>query len=194
MTAADGHSEGLAYIYKGGRKLAFALEAFHIDIRGLTFADLGCNVGGFTDCLLKHGAAKILAVDTGYGILAWVLRQDKRVEVFERTNALHWAPAAPVDGVVIDVGWTRQRLIVPRAWTMVRPGGVIISLFKPQYETGDRGRVQGVLDDAQAENMVRERMADLGAQGYPVREHVRSPIRGGTKEKGNYEYFLLFRV
>ncbi|GAG39535.1 unnamed protein product, partial [marine sediment metagenome] len=125
------------FVSRGGQKLGAALEAFGVDVRGATCADFGCNVGGFTDCLLRRGAAKVHAVDTGYGCLAWRLRRDSRVVVMERTNALYADPPERVDLVVIDVAWTPQRLIVPAAMRWAKPPGEgigIISLLKPHYE------------------------------------------------------------
>ncbi len=103
------------YVSRGGQKLAHALAEFRIDVTGLTGADLGCSTGGFTDCLLQAGAAKVFAVDTAYGELAWKLRKDPRVVVMERSNALHTRPAQPVDIVVIDLGWTPQKALLPIA-------------------------------------------------------------------------------
>jgi 23S rRNA (cytidine1920-2'-O)/16S rRNA (cytidine1409-2'-O)-methyltransferase len=123
------------FVSRAGYKLQAALDAFALDVRGAVCADFGCNVGGFTDCLLQRDAAKIYAVDTGYGQLAWTLRTSPRVVVMERTNALHVPPAEPVDLVVIDVAWTPQERIVPAAarW-LRRPGGRIVTLLKPHYE------------------------------------------------------------
>lgn len=95
---------------------------------------MGASTGGFTDCLLQHGAAKVYAVDTAYGILDWRLRQNSRVVVMERTNVLHLELPEPVGLVTIDVGWTPQRLILPRAFFLVKSSGRIITLIKPHYE------------------------------------------------------------
>lgn len=110
MTQAPG-----PYVSRGGQKLAHALAEFRVDVTGLTGADLGCSTGGFTDCLLHAGAAKVFAVDTAYGELAWKLRKDPRVVVMERSNALHTTPAQPVDIVVVDLGWTPQKALLPIA-------------------------------------------------------------------------------
>ncbi len=110
------------YVSRGGVKLEHALRTFGLDVGGLVCADFGCNVGGFTDCLLQHGAASVCAVDTGYGSLAWTLRNDPRVTVMERTNALHAEPiAAGVDVVVMDMAWTSQRHCLPAAVRWLRP-------------------------------------------------------------------------
>src|SRR6185295_13774631 len=103
-------------------KLAHALAEFHLDVRALACADFGCNVGGFTDCLLRAGATSVIAVDTGYGMLAWTLRNDPRVTVMERTNALHASPPDdPVDLVAVDMGWTPQRHAIPAAIRWIKP-------------------------------------------------------------------------
>ena len=129
MVAYDG-----PYVSRGGLKLAHALEQFALDPSGMTCADLGCSTGGFTDVLLKHGAAKVYAVDTGYGVLDWKLRNDPRVVVMERSNALHTPIPEPVDLVVIDANWTRQAKILPIARSHLKPQGEIVTLVKPHYE------------------------------------------------------------
>src|SRR5436309_2115272 len=101
----------MPFVSRAGQKLDHALDVFKIDVAGLTCADLGCNVGGFVDCLLQRGAAKVYAVDTGYGVLDWKLRKDARVIVMERTNAMHVALPERVTLVTIDVAWTRQQYI-----------------------------------------------------------------------------------
>ena len=104
------------FVSRAGAKLDHALDAFGFEVSGLRCADFGCNVGGFTDCLLQRGAERVVAIDTGYGVLAWKLRNDDRVEVRERTNALHADPPdEPLDLVVIDLAWTPQRLALPAA-------------------------------------------------------------------------------
>lgn len=178
------------YVSRGGLKLAAALEAFGLDIRGWTCADLGCSVGGFTDCLLRHGAVRVFAVDTAYGQLAWTLRQDPRVAVMERTNALHLAPAAATcDLVVVDLGWTRQRLAIPAAlrWLKPDPAARIITLIKPHYESG-RHR----LSDSEARSITRRVVeSELPGLGVAVLDCIRSPIPGG--KGGNIGDLALLR-
>ncbi|HUV03507.1 MAG TPA: SAM-dependent methyltransferase [Armatimonadota bacterium] len=135
------------FVGKGGLKLQFALEHFEIDVHGLVIADLGCHVGGFTDCLLQSGALRVYAVDTAYGILAWKLRTDERVIVHERTNALYWSPPEPLDLVVSDLGWTRQGKALPAIARMLKPGGEALSLVKPQYEAPRSWLIKGVLPE-----------------------------------------------
>src|SRR3954453_11299902 len=103
------------FVSRAGQKLEHALNVFGVDVSGLVCADLGSNVGGFVDCLLRHGAAKVYAVEKGYGVLEWKLRRDPRVVVMERANAMHIALPERVALVTIDVAWTRQRHILPAA-------------------------------------------------------------------------------
>src|SRR3954470_11288116 len=105
----------MPFVSRAGQKLEHALNTFHIDVNGQTCADLGSNVGGFVDCLLQRGAAKVYSIDTGYGVLDWKLRKDPRVVVMERTNAIHVTLPEKVSLVTIDVAWTKQRIILPAA-------------------------------------------------------------------------------
>jgi 23S rRNA (cytidine1920-2'-O)/16S rRNA (cytidine1409-2'-O)-methyltransferase len=188
------------FVGRGGLKLRHALDEFGIDPRGWACADFGANIGGFTDCLLRAGAARVLALDTGYGTLAWTLRRDPRVTVMERRNALHTDPpvegGAPlrVDLVAIDLGWTPQRLAVPAAARWLRPGGSIVSLIKPHYEIdkSEAGLLrEGVLDEADAERVAQRTAAAMPGLGVELRGLTRSPITGGATKKnprGNAEW------
>jgi 23S rRNA (cytidine1920-2'-O)/16S rRNA (cytidine1409-2'-O)-methyltransferase len=203
-------------VSRGGLKLRHALDVFgresadggnNLDVRGLTCADLGCSTGGFTDCLLQAGAAKVYAVDTAYGELAWKLRNDPRVVVMERSNALHaTAPEGGVDLVVADIGWTPQRLVVPTALRWLKPGGKIVSLIKPHYEKSDRERAAGgksgsgpgarchVLSKDEARAETERVVAMLPSLGVRVLGLTESPILGGkgTKEgTGNLEWLVM---
>ena len=170
------------------------MQAFELDVRGWVCADFGCNVGGFTDCLLKNGAARVYAVDTGYGELAWKLRNDPRVVVMERTNALYADPPCQVDLVVIDVGWTNQMRVIPAAkrW-LKRPadgGGRIISLLKPHYE---QTKLMGSkptkpLTLSQAHQVCLEVCRRLAGAGWPASAVMPSPVEG---KGGNMEFLLL---
>jgi 23S rRNA (cytidine1920-2'-O)/16S rRNA (cytidine1409-2'-O)-methyltransferase len=177
------------FVSRGGLKMVAALEAFALDIAGFTCADLGCNVGGFTDCLLQRGAAKVFAVDTGYGALAWKLRSDPRVVVMERTNAMHCEvpPGLAIDLVVIDLAWTKQKHAIAAAlrWKPRR----IVTLIKPHYESG----TQGVLDDAEAERVTARVLSEMPSLGVTVLGHVASPLRGGAGKgkAGNLESLAL---
>jgi len=184
------------YVSRGGLKLRHALDTFKLSVSGLTCADLGASTGGFTDCLLQAGAAKVYSVDTAYGEFAWKLRNDPRVVVVERTNALHAVPpAGGVDLVVADLGWTPQRLLIPAALTWIRPAGRIISLIKPHYELKGRGQdlpKGGVLEDELAESIATRTANDLPHLGVRVLGLTKSPIAGGKgKARGNAEWLVL---
>lgn len=169
---------------RSGHKLAAALDAFHIDPANLVCADLGSHVGGFVDCLLRRGAARVYSVDTCYGTLAWRLRRDARVTVCERTNALHFAPPETVALVTIDVGWTKQRLILESARKMLQPDGAIITLVKPHYESSADCLVNGVLPDAELATTVDRVLNSVADLGLAAVGQIESPIRGhgGNRE------------
>ena len=185
------------FVGRGGLKLHHALQTFSIDPTGLCCADFGCNLGGFTDCLLKAGASSVYAVDTGYGILDYRLRIDDRVVVMERTNAMHAdAPAQKADLIAIDMGWTPQKYCIPAALRWLTDGGRIISLIKPHYERshGQRGKQQIVLTDDEAHATMEEALDAMPALGAAVIDVTKSPILGGKtrgNKKGNVEYLAL---
>ena len=178
------------FVSRAGEKLDAALDAMGIDVSQRICADFGCNIGGFTDCFLQRGAAKVYAVDTGYGALAWKLRQDPRVVVMERTNAL-WQPAPePVDLVAVDVAWTPQSRIVPAAAAWLAPGGKIVSLLKPHYELA-KARPQKSrrpLSDDQARQVCLDVCAHLAEANLPPRAVMTSVLRG---KGGNLEFLML---
>lgn len=179
-----------SFVSRAGEKLSAALDAFRLNPSGWTCADFGANVGGFTDCLLQRGVAKVYAIDTGYGDLAWKLRNDPRVVVMERTNALYIPPVEPVELVAIDVAWTPQKLAVPAAAKWLKPGGRIISLIKPHFELS---KLQGrkphqLLDEAQYELVLSSVREGLTAEGLCVADIIPSPILG---KGGNREYLML---
>lgn len=189
------------FVSRAGEKLDRALEAFGLDVAGLRCADFGANVGGFTDRLLAGGAASVVAIDTGYGTLAWRLRNDPRVVVRERTNALHAdPPPGGVDLVCVDLGWTRQRLAVPAALRWLAPGGRVVTLVKPHYEVAPEERAQldrGALDPNLAEAIVRRVAEAMPALGAETIASVESPLVGGKSQRkdgrGNREWLLLLR-
>ena len=182
------------YVSRGGLKLRHALTEFGVDPAGLVCADLGASTGGFTDCLLQAGAARVYCVDTAYGEFAWKLRNDPRVVLLERTNALHAEPPeSGVDLVVVDLGWTPQRLLVPVALRWLRPGGRVISLVKPHYEDPERARAapRGVLSDEDAGAITERVVGGLPGLGVRVSGLTRSPVLGGSQGKGNAEWLVL---
>ncbi len=217
-------SDPARYVSRGGLKLEAAIKAFDLDLHDAVCADLGASTGGFTHCMLEAGARRVYAVDTAYGVLAWPLRRDARVTVFERTNVLHfdprgWSDFPGCDLVCLDLGWTRQALAIPAALQWLRPaetgGGVaaqrqgrIVTLIKPHYEAGaiawanppratahGRGRRRrGVLDDGEAEAVLRAVLETMAPLGVTVLGTVESPIRGGGRRgrgQGNREFLAL---
>jgi len=178
------------FVSRAGQKLEHALAAFGLDVGGAVCADLGSNAGGFVDCLLRRGAAKVYAVETGYGVLDWKLRKDARVVVMERTNAMHVVLPESAGVVTIDVAWTRQRHILPAARRLVAPGGFVVTLIKPHYEAEASMLVKGVLPEEQVDAVVRGVSADVAAAGFALVRTVRSPIKGA---KGNAEVLAELR-
>jgi 23S rRNA (cytidine1920-2'-O)/16S rRNA (cytidine1409-2'-O)-methyltransferase len=186
--------ETAKFVSRAGTKLSGALDAFGVDVAGAVCADFGCNVGGFTDCLLSRGAAKVYAIDTGYGELAWKLRRDSRVVVMERTNALYCVPPELVDLVVIDVAWTPQELSLPAAVKWLKkpfPIG-IISLLKPHYELTriEKRKPHEVLSPEQTSQVCVQVCQALERQGLCPAAIAKSVISG---KGGNTEYLLFFR-
>ncbi|MDG2053819.1 MAG: SAM-dependent methyltransferase [Phycisphaerales bacterium] len=188
------------YVSRGGLKLAHAIEHFQFDVTGLRCADLGCSVGGFSDCLLQNGAAQVHAVDTAYGILDYTIRRREEVMVYERTNALHIEPPAQVDLVVIDLGWTNQRRAIPAALDWLGPNGHIITLVKPHYELDasqkEQSLTDGCLDATMAEQVFNDVLAQFEELNTSVLSWTESPIRGLKSEQrrpghGNREYLVL---
>ena len=180
----------VSYVGRGGEKLAYALDAFGIKVEGYTCADLGCNVGGFADCLLARGARRVYAVDTGYGMLAWKLRIDPRVVVMERTNALHLELPEAVDLAAVDVGWTRQARIIPAALGLLKSAGCVVSLVKPQYEAKPAELAGGVVRAGCISDILGRVMQALELPGVEINGPVESPLKGGA---GNVEYFIRVR-
>jgi 23S rRNA (cytidine1920-2'-O)/16S rRNA (cytidine1409-2'-O)-methyltransferase len=186
------------YVSRGGHKLEHALRHFQLNVNGLVALDLGASTGGFTDCLLQHGAARVFAVDVGQGQLAWKLRRDPRVVVMEKTNARYLAIGqmpksfAPGDLAVIDCSFISLQNILPPAVALLKPDGKIVALVKPQFEAGraevDRGR--GVITDAAVHGRVLDELKTfVGAQtGLDWRGVTESPLLGPA---GNKEFLAL---
>ncbi len=183
---------GQRFVSRGGEKLEGALRGTGIDPRGRRCLDVGASTGGFTDCLLQHGAAHVVAVDVGYGQLASDLREDARVTVLERTNARSMERLAePVDLVTIDVSFISLTTVLPAVIENVRPGGDVLAMVKPQFEAGREQVGRGVVTDPIVHASAVGGVAAWAVrQGLRVRGVVRSPLLG---PKGNREFFLWLR-
>lgn len=183
----------LPYVSRGGLKLEYALAQFGLDPVGLVGLDVGASAGGFTDCLLQRGAARVYAVDVGHGQLAYPLRQDSRVICIEKRNARYPFPLPePVDLAVIDVSFISLTLVLPAALAHLRDGRPAVALVKPQFEAakGQVGR-GGIVRDPKVHAAAIGKLALWAvAQGLRVRGVCRSPIRG---DSGNAEFFMLLQ-
>jgi 23S rRNA (cytidine1920-2'-O)/16S rRNA (cytidine1409-2'-O)-methyltransferase len=180
--------EPLRYVSRGGLKLEAALAAFRVDVHNQVVLDVGASTGGFTDCLLQHGAARVYAVDVGRDQLAAKLRADPRVQYHEATDIrrLETIPE-PIDLVVADLSFISLRLVLPTAARFLNPAGRLIALIKPQFEAGPSAtNKQGVIKDPRIRRAVVLALLHwLQMQGWAVTGLIRSPIRGGA---GNVEY------
>lgn len=182
----------LRYVSRGGLKLEKALQRFEIDVQGLVCLDVGASTGGFTDCLLQHGAQRVYALDVGYGQLAWRLRQDSRVIVIERTNIRRMkADTIPemVNLITIDTSFISLRLVVPATLPFLAPQGGLVTLIKPQFEVGkEKVGKGGVVRDPALHQSVIGAIGDFfSAMGLQCQGPVESPILG---PKGNKEFLL----
>jgi 23S rRNA (cytidine1920-2'-O)/16S rRNA (cytidine1409-2'-O)-methyltransferase len=199
QTAADAEiivKGGLRYVGRGGLKLEAALSAFAVDPTGAICLDIGASTGGFTDCLLQHGAAKVYAIDVGHSQLDWKIRSDPRVVVREKLNARHLTradiPEAP-SICVIDVSFISLTLILPPAFGVLTPSAVILALIKPQFELGktEVGK-GGIVRDPAGHEAAVSRIRDFvtGTLGRKWEGVIESPILGG---EGNKEFLACLR-
>ena len=183
----------LAYVSRGGLKMAHALKVFGREVEGQTALDVGASTGGFTDCLLQGGVRHVYAVDAGHGQLHLRLRQDPRVTVMEKVNARHrFELPEAVDLAVIDVSFISLTLVIPQAVAHLGDGGYIVALVKPQFEArkGEVGR-GGIVKDPKVHAATLGKMVLWAAnEGLRIRDMCGSPIRG---DKGNREFFLLLQ-
>ena len=204
------------FVSRGGDKLSAALENFKLKVVGYVVLDVGSSTGGFVDCALQNGAAKVYALDTAYGEFAWKLRNDPRVVVMERTNILYLESLrfsviarsvatkqskkkiatlplvarndeVKVDLITIDCGWTKLELVLPVVKKFLKVEGIIIALLKPHYETDKRNLVKGVVKKELVEGIKDQVINEISNLGFKVEDQMESPILGGG---GNREYLL----
>jgi 23S rRNA (cytidine1920-2'-O)/16S rRNA (cytidine1409-2'-O)-methyltransferase len=184
------------YVSRGGFKLEEALNEFAVDVSGKTALDVGASTGGFTDCLLTHGAARVFAVDVGYGQLDWKLRNDSRVLVLDKTNIRYLDPGAlpcRADLATIDVSFISLKLVLPRLKALLLPRHEVIALIKPQFEVG-KGKVGkgGVVRSSEEHERVIAEIEDFAIDlGYDVVGITVSPLLG---PKGNKEFLIYLRA
>ncbi len=177
------------YVSRAGEKMEHALKTFGFSPKGLICADFGSSTGGFVDCLLQNGALKVYAVETGYGVLDWKLRKDKRVVVLERNNAMHVLLPEKPDLISVDTSWTKLEKVIPNVLLNLKEGGHIIVLLKPHYEAEQRMIRKGKLEEEfipEVLEKVREKLKSLGLE---ILSETESPILG---EKGKNREFLIF--
>ena len=184
--------EDIPYVSRGGLKLEAALRHFSIAVRDKTAMDVGSSTGGFTDVMLQQGACKVYCIDVGYGQLAWKLRQDPRVVLLERTNMRHLEKdriAEQIDIATIDVSFISLNKVVPKVLELLKEGGEIVALIKPQFEVGkgEVGKGGIVKDGAKRQAAVERVKGELAALGLRIVGTIESPIFG---QKGNMEYLL----
>lgn len=178
------------YVSRGGWKLEKALRDFNIDPTGCVCSDSGASTGGFSDCLLQQGAAKVFAIDVGYGQLAWKIREDPRVVVMERTNIRYVTPedlGQPLDLSVIDVSFISLKIVLPAVKKLLKPTGQVVCLIKPQFEAGREkvGKKGVVRDPAVHEEVLRDFLVLAEELEFTVCDVTFSPVRG---PEGNIEF------
>ncbi len=183
------------FVSRGGYKLQKAMDVFPISLDNVVAADIGASTGGFTDCMLQHGAKQVYAIDVGYGQLDWKLRNDPRVTVLERTNARYMEPdwfETTLDFASIDVSFISLDKILPALWKCLSDGGLVVALIKPQFEAG-RNKVgkHGVVSQKETHVEVIDRIISVAEEiGFDANGLSYSPIRG---PKGNIEFLILLQ-
>jgi len=179
----------VTFVSRAGEKLAHALASFGFSPADLVAADFGSSTGGFVDCLLQNGANKVYAVETGYGILDWGLRNNPQVIVLERTNAMHAKLPEKVDLITSDTSWTKLNKVLPNIRKNLKPTGQAIVLVKPHYEADTKHLRKGKLPDEAIEEVLEEVRKQIKEVSWEILKEVESPIVG--KKGGNKEYLFL---
>lgn len=174
------------FVSRAGEKLQYVLTSFNISVKGLTCADFGSSTGGFVDCLLQNSASKVYSVDVSYGELNWNLRNDPRIVVMERSNAMHVKLPEKMDFTSIDTGWTKQALVLPNALANLKSDGQIISLIKPHYEADKKYIHKGKLDEDKIDEVLEQIKQDIVNSGGELKGIVESPILGKRKENKEF--------
>lgn len=174
--------------------MEFAIKSFDVNVEGLVCADFGSSTGGFVDCLIQHGAKKVFAVETGYGLLDWKLRNDSRVVVMEKTNAVYVDLPEKANLITIDAGWTKQSIILPSAYTSLKDDGRVISLVKLSFEAGKENPQIKSSTNADVEKLIQKTSSDIRKSGFEIVESVKSPILGAKGKNIEYLFYLQKKV
>ncbi len=185
----------MPYVSRGGLKLEHAIRHFDIDVKGKTVMDVGASTGGFTDCLLQHGASRVYAIDVGYGQFSWILRTDERVVLLEKTNIRYLDKDLifdEIDIATIDVSFISLLKVIPNVMGFLKPSGVIVALIKPQFEAGrkDVGKGGVVRSEEIRLAIVENIKSETSGMGLEILGVTPSPLKG---PKGNVEYFLYLK-
>lgn len=183
----------VAYVSRAGDKLEHALKTFGVKIDGMICADFGASTGGFTDCLLQHGAKKVYAVETGYGVLDWKLRNDERVVVMERTNAMHVELPEKTSIITTDTSWTKLEKVLPNILRNLEPNGNIIALVKPHYEAPRNFLVKGTLREERIPEVLESVRESVINCGVDIIAETESPILGEKGKNREYLWHLVPR-
>lgn len=203
--------EKLRYVSRGGLKLEAALRGFNIDVTDKIAMDVGASTGGFTDCLLQHGAKKVYAIDVGYGQFNWRLRNEPSVVLLEKTNIRYLKKTvenlqsivesqrfeelinSSIDIATVDVSFISLLKVIPKIMEFLKKGGEIVTLIKPQFEVGrkDVGKGGVVRDETKRMDVVNKILIEARDMGFEVKGLMESPIKG---PKGNVEYFIYLRI
>lgn len=185
----------MPYVSRGGLKLEHAIKHFGVDVKGKIAMDIGASTGGFTDCLLKNDAAKVYAIDVGYGQFSWILRTDEKVVLLEKTNIRHLDNDLVFDRIeiaTIDVSFISLLKVIPKVLEFLKPSGEIIALIKPQFEAGrkDVGKGGVVRDEKKRLEIVERIKSETEKLGLIVLGVTKSPIKG---PKGNEEFLIYLK-
>ncbi|GBD96150.1 MAG TPA: TlyA family RNA methyltransferase [Nitrospirae bacterium] len=185
----------MPYVGRGGLKLEHAIEYFGIEIKGKTAMDVGASTGGFTDCLLQHGAKKVYAIDVGYGQFSWILRNNDKIVLLEKTNIRYLDKALiydEIDIATIDVSFISLLKVLPKVLEFLKPSGEIAALIKPQFEAGrkDVGKGGVVRDEKKRLEIIEKIKNESEKMGVEVKGITESPLKG---PKGNVEYFIYLK-
>jgi 23S rRNA (cytidine1920-2'-O)/16S rRNA (cytidine1409-2'-O)-methyltransferase len=180
------------FVSRAGLKLEQALKEFKLSVQDLVCADFGCNLGGFTDCLLQSGAKKIYSVDTSKNCLEWNLRNNPKVTVLEQTNAMHVELPEKMDLIVSDVAWTKQEKILPAIKLNLKDSGLAITLIKPHYESKREELHRGKVKEEFLEDILERTKLKFKENGFELLSLTKSPITGRSGK--NTEYLALLKL